>query len=75
MPLNLLQGQLGHTTISMTMRYARLHPDYSDVREYFDRVGERFGLAAPEKVSASPGNKTGNTPSEEPLEAAPREHV
>ena len=44
MPLNLLSAQLGHTTIQMTMRYARFHPDYNDVRGYFDAVGEKLGL-------------------------------
>ena len=55
MPLNLLMRQLGHATIKMTMRYAAFHPDYSDMEEYFDRVGETLGLVAP-------GNRSGNTP-------------
>ena len=54
-PLNLLQRQLGHKHITMTMRYAEFHPDYSDAAIYFDRVGARFGLL-------SPGNSLGNTP-------------
>ena len=53
MPLNLLQQQLGHATIAMTMRYASFHPDYSDVGKYFERVGERLGLAGA-------GNRSGN---------------
>ncbi len=57
MPLNLLQRQLGHKHITMTMRYAQFHPDYSDAAIYFDRVGERFGVVAP-------GNTLGNTPAE-----------
>ena len=44
-PLHLLQGQLGHKNIAMTMRYAKFHPDYSDVADYFDRVAKTFGLA------------------------------
>ena len=55
MPLNLLMRQLGHATIKMTMRHAAFHPDYSDMEEYFDRVGETLGLGAP-------GNRSGNTP-------------
>lgn len=46
MPLHLLQRQLGHKHISTTMRYAAFHPEYSDVKTYFDRVEERFGLSA-----------------------------
>ena len=45
MPLNLLQQQLGHATIAMTMRYASLHPDYPDVGKHFEDAGERLGLA------------------------------
>ena len=37
MPLHILQGQLGHKNIAMTMRYAQFHPDYPDVGAYFDR--------------------------------------
>lgn len=44
MPLHLLQRQLGHASIDQTMKYARFHPDYSDVSPYFDRMGERFGV-------------------------------
>ena len=54
-PLNLLQRQLGHKHIAMTMRYAQFHPDYSDTSIYFDRVGAKFGLL-------TPGNSSGNTP-------------
>ena len=53
-PLQLLQQQLGHKHIEMTMKYARFHPDYSDVAGYFDLVGEHLGLGT--------GNKPGNTP-------------
>jgi len=45
MPLNLLQRQLGHSTIDQTMRYAAFDPDYTDVAPYFGRVAERLGLA------------------------------
>jgi hypothetical protein len=44
MPLHLLQQQLGHARIDMTMRYARFHPDYGDVKTYFERVAEGLGL-------------------------------
>ncbi len=54
MPLNLLQRQPGHKHITMTMRYAQFHPDYSDTAVYFERVGERFGVVPT-------GNKSGNT--------------
>jgi integrase len=47
MPLHLLQQQLGHARIDMTMRYARFHPEYGDVRTYFERVAEGLGLAGP----------------------------
>jgi integrase len=55
MPLNLLQQQLGHTRIDMTMRYAHFHPDYSDVRTYFERVESSLGIG-------TAGNSLGNTP-------------
>lgn len=47
MPLHLLQRQLGHKHITMTMRYAAFHPNYNDVAGYFDRVEQAFGLGAP----------------------------
>lgn len=53
MPLHLLQQQLGHSNIDATMRYARFHPEYGDVSEYFDRVGERFGLADPDRTASA----------------------
>jgi len=53
MPLHLLQGQLGHKNIAMTMRYAQFHPDYTDVGPYFDRVTQTFGLAVAGNVSGN----------------------
>jgi hypothetical protein len=47
MPLHLLQRQLGHKHITMTMRHAAFHPNYNDVAGYFDRVEQAFGLGAP----------------------------
>ncbi len=54
MPLNLLQQQLGHARIDMTMRYARFHPEYSDVGGYFEEAGKQLGLTGA-------GNSLGNT--------------
>jgi integrase len=44
LPLNLLQKQLGHKHIEMTMRYATFHPDYNDVSSYFQAMGRTFGV-------------------------------
>ena len=44
LPLQLLQKQLGHATISQTMRYADFHPQYSDLGAYFEKVEESLGL-------------------------------
>ena len=52
MPLNLLQQQLGHVRIDMTMRYSRFHPDYNDVSTYFDRVEQSLGVASSTYSSA-----------------------
>lgn len=54
LPLNLLQKQLGHSDISQTMRYAEFHPSYGDVAPFFERMGERLGLA-------ESGDKSGDT--------------
>lgn len=54
MPIPILQRQLGHKNIAMTMKYAVFHPDYSDAQLYFDRVATRFGLT-------TSGNTLGNT--------------
>lgn len=64
MPLHLLQQQLGHANVEQTMRYARFHPDYGDVAEYFDRVDERLGMAP------APDNSADNTPASEAEEVA-----
>ena len=56
MPLNLVQQQLGHRTIAMTMRYARFNIDYSDAAPYLDRVAATYGLA--------PSDTAGDTPAE-----------
>ena len=54
------------------MKYARFHPDYSDVAGYFERVAERLELGSRpdgrrDRIrrhisgsGAAPGNKTGN---------------
>ncbi len=34
------------------MKYARFHPEYSDVREYFEAVGREFGLTSPYRLTA-----------------------
>lgn len=52
MPLHLLQQQLGHANIAMTMRYARFHPEYGDVGKYFERVGETFGVSGSKTCSS-----------------------
>lgn len=66
MPLHLLQQQLGHKDIEMTMKYSRFHPDYADVVGYFNRVGDRLGLS---EADAS-NNNPNNTPSTEAALAA-----
>ena len=45
MPLHLLAGQLGHSGIQMTMRYAKFNPNYADVSPYFEQVAESLGLS------------------------------
>jgi hypothetical protein len=46
---------LGHARVEQTMQYARFHPDYGDVRKYFESVESSLGLA-------ESGNSLGNTP-------------
>ena len=62
MPLHLLQAQLGHKHIEQTLKYARFNPEYADVSKYFERVGDRFGLAGP-------GNRSSNRPGATPTKA------
>lgn len=52
-PMPMLQAQLGHKSITTTMKYAAFHPDYHDVTPYFNRVAEAYGFAA--------GDSSGNT--------------
>ena len=55
MPLHLVQQQLGHEHIEMTMKYARFHPSYSDVAGFFDAVSTSLGLG-------TANNTPNNTP-------------
>ncbi len=55
MPLNLVQQQLGHEHIEMTMKYARFHPNYSDVAGFFEAVSTSLGLG-------TANNTPNNTP-------------
>lgn len=48
MPLGILQQQLGHKTIAMTMRYASFHPDYQDTAPYEAKVAKQYGFGAAE---------------------------
>ena len=50
-----LAEQLCHTTIQMTMGYAKFHPAYADVGPYFRQVAETLGLS---------GHTSGHTPSQ-----------
>lgn len=54
MPLHLLQQQLGHSTIQMTMRYARFHPEYGDVGKYFERAADGLRGGSQGPVRGSP---------------------
>ena len=71
MPLHLLQQQLGHSTIAMTMRYARFHPNYGDVGRYFERVAEGLGVRhgtgaiADESKDGRPGVQSGVHPGDD----------
>jgi integrase len=73
MPLHLLQQQLGHKNIDQTMRYARFHPDYGDMEEYFERVGRELGLGA--ESAPTMGNSSGNTPASEEVGTSKAEGV
>lgn len=57
MPLHLLQQQLGHKHIEMTMKYAKFNPDYADVEPYFDRVADRLGVANGNGNGCQPGRR------------------
>ena len=62
MPLPQLAQQLGHATIAMTMRYARFHADYADVRRYFDRVAQALGReGASARVQSGRADDTSGT--------------
>lgn len=50
MPLHLVQKQLGHATIAMTMKYAEFNPEYGDVTTYFERVAGAFGVRSVPKM-------------------------
>jgi len=67
-PLQILQRQLGHKHIDMTMKYATFHPDYADVAPHFERMGRMLGLystSVSDDVEESLGDSLGDTP---PLE-------
>ena len=72
MPLHLLQQQLGHKHIEMTMKYSQFHPDYADVARYFDEVGDQLGLGGGARPQATPNNNANNTATEEGSVAADR---
>ncbi len=55
-PVGFVVEQLGHANIDQTMKYARFHPDYSDVQEYFDRVDRQLGLG-PRDPDPEPDDK------------------
>lgn len=44
-PLHLIRQQLGHQSIESTMKYARYHPDHSEVASHLERVEKRLGRA------------------------------
>ena len=67
-PLHILQRQLGHKHIEMTMKYATFHPDYNDVAPHFERMGRMLGLYSAngyDDVEGSSGGTLGNTPLQE----------
>ena len=64
-PLQILQRQLGHKHIEMTMKYATFHPDYADVAPHFERMGRMLGLCSStvgDDGKASSGDSLGDTP-------------
>ena len=54
MPLHLLQKQLGHKHIEMTMKYAEFHPSYNDVAPHFEQMGALLGLGVGAPATAPP---------------------
>ncbi len=57
MPIPQIAGQLGHTSIAITMRYAKYNPEYVDHAPYFDAVEASWGVGhdckrAPPRKSA-----------------------
>lgn len=45
-PMPRIRDHLGHENIERTMRYAEFHPEYGDVRPYFEKMGRRLGFAS-----------------------------
>ena len=65
MPLHILQRQLGHKHIEMTMKYATFHPSYNDVAPHFERMGRMLGLYSAngcDDLEESSGDTLGDTP-------------
>jgi hypothetical protein len=50
-PLNLVQARLGHSTITMTMRYAHLAPDHVASSSRWRRLSRCKPGAKPSSVS------------------------
>ena len=68
MPLHILQRQLGHKHIEMTMKYATFHPSYNDVAPHLERMGRMLGLYSADgydDVKGSSGDTLGDTPLQE----------
>ena len=66
MPLHILQRQLGHKHVEMTMKYAAFHPEYSDVAPHFNEMGRMLGLYRDEGsdgAEEASGDSLGDTPS------------
>ena len=64
-PLQILQRQLGHKHIEMTMKYATFRPDYADVAPHFERMGRMLGLCSStvgDDAKESSGDSLGDTP-------------
>lgn len=41
-----IRDHLGHENIERTMKYAEYHPEYGDVRPYFEKMGHRLGFSS-----------------------------